>query len=94
MGERKWQWSLTTDRPPAHPPCREDELGLPKSTMHKSIKTFLPVGMRISGDATDLALRCCNEFVQLLSTQARRCRREGAAASSLLQHVVCCRTLY
>lgn len=48
-----------------------DELGLPKSSLQKAIKELLPGDMRLAGDAGDLLVQCCNQFVHLLSTQAR-----------------------
>eukprot|EP00887_Chlorella_sp_A99_P002587 scaffold6.g2587.t1 len=66
-------------------PPMEDELGLPKATMQKSIKGLLPKDMRVAGDAVDLITKCCNEFVQLVSTQARLsfpCGSGGAAAAT------------
>ena len=48
-----------------------DELGLPKSSLQKAIKDALPGSMRIAGDASELLVQACNQFVHLISTQAR-----------------------
>ena len=47
----------------------DDEVSLPKSTLQKAIKDLLPADMRVAGDAVDLLVQCCNEFVHLVSTQ-------------------------
>ncbi|KAL4443785.1 hypothetical protein ABPG75_011522 [Micractinium tetrahymenae] len=47
-----------------------DDVGLPKSSLQKAIKDLLPGEMRITGDASDLLVQCCNQFVHLVSTQA------------------------
>lgn len=47
----------------------DSEVSLPKSTLQKSIKDLLPPDMRVAGDAVDLLVQCCNEFVHLVSTQ-------------------------
>lgn len=46
-----------------------DDVGLPKSSLQKAIKDLLPGEMRIAGDASDLLVQCCNQFVHLVSTQ-------------------------
>ncbi len=46
-----------------------DDVGLPKSSLQKAIKDLLPREMRIAGDASDLLVQCCNQFVHLVSTQ-------------------------
>lgn len=58
----------------AAPATMADELGLPKSNLQKGIKDNLPADMRIAGDATDLIVQACNQFVHLVSTQANDIR--------------------
>lgn len=66
----------------------EDELGLPKSTMQKSIKALLPKEMRVTGDAVDLLIKCCNEFVQLISTQANQACEAEKRSTINAEHIV------
>lgn len=47
-----------------------DDVGLPKSSLQKAIKDALPANMRIAGDASELLVQACNQFVHLISTQA------------------------
>lgn len=47
----------------------DDDLCVPKSAMYKLIKELLPQ-VRLSGDAKDLIVTSCNEFIHLLATEA------------------------
>eukprot|EP01096_Ripella_sp_DP13-Kostka_P012047 TRINITY_DN4959_c0_g1_i1.p1 TRINITY_DN4959_c0_g1~~TRINITY_DN4959_c0_g1_i1.p1 ORF type:complete len:160 (+),score=64.37 TRINITY_DN4959_c0_g1_i1:87-566(+) len=48
----------------------DDGLSLPKATVAKLIKDFLPDDIKCSLEARDLVLDCCVEFVQLVSSEA------------------------
>lgn len=65
-----------------------DELGLPKSSLQKAIKELLPGEMRIAGDAADLLVQCCNQFVHLLSTQANDISEREKRSTISPEHVV------
>lgn len=61
---------------------------LPKSTLQKYIKDALPEGTKIAGEALDLVVQCCNEFVLLLTTQANMISEQGKKNSINPEHVI------
>jgi len=65
-----------------------DDLGLPKSSLQKAIKDLLPGDMRIAGDASDLLVACCNQFVHLVSTQANAVSEREKRSTISPEHVV------
>ena len=65
-----------------------DDVGLPKSSLQKAIKDLLPGDMRIAGDATDLLVQCCNQFVHLVSTQANVVSEREKRSTISPEHVV------
>lgn len=65
-----------------------DDVGLPKSSLQKSIKDMLPADMRIAGDASDLLVQCCNQFVHLVSTQANVVSEREKRSTISPEHVV------
>jgi histone H3/H4 len=65
-----------------------DDVGLPKSTLQKSIKDLLPKEMRIAGDASDLLVQCCNQFVHLISTQANDISEREKRSTISPEHVI------
>eukprot|EP00455_Lapot_gusevi_P052335 TRINITY_DN7953_c0_g1_i2.p1 TRINITY_DN7953_c0_g1~~TRINITY_DN7953_c0_g1_i2.p1 ORF type:complete len:203 (+),score=41.68 TRINITY_DN7953_c0_g1_i2:59-610(+) len=48
----------------------EENLSLPKGTVAKLIKEHLPPNLKCSNEVRDLVLECCNEFVNLISSEA------------------------
>ncbi|GAX73035.1 hypothetical protein CEUSTIGMA_g487.t1 [Chlamydomonas eustigma] len=48
----------------------DDEVSLPKATLQKLVKDFMPEDMRVAGDTVEMLVNCCTEFVQLLSSEA------------------------
>ena len=66
----------------------DDGVGLPKSSFQKHIKELLPQDMRIAGDATDLVLQCCNQFVHLVSTQANDISEREKRSTIGPEHVI------
>ncbi|KAJ9528559.1 hypothetical protein QJQ45_020461 [Haematococcus lacustris] len=48
----------------------DSEISLPKATIVKLIKDALPAQLRIAGDASDMIIACCTEFVNLVSSEA------------------------
>lgn len=65
-----------------------DDVGLPKSTLQKSIKDLVPKDMRIASEASDLLVQCCNQFVHLLSTQANDISEREKRSTITPEHVV------
>lgn len=66
----------------------DDDVSLPKSTLSKAIREAVPSGMRVSGDAVDLILACCNEFVHLLSAQANEISDRDGRSTISPDHVI------
>ena len=48
----------------------DSEASLPKSTLLKLVRELLPTDVKVASDTQELIVRCSNEFVQLLATQA------------------------
>lgn len=48
----------------------DSEATLPKSTLLKLARELLPADVKVATDTQDLIVKCSNEFVQLLATQA------------------------
>ena len=65
-----------------------DDVGLPRSTLQKAIKDMLPQDLRIAGDASDLLVQCCNQFVHLISTQANDISEREKRSIISPEHVV------
>lgn len=51
-------------------PMEDSEATLPKSTLLKLARELLPADVKVATDTQDLIVKCSNEFVQLLATQA------------------------
>lgn len=65
----------------------DDDLCVPKSAMYKLIKELLPQ-MRLSGDAKDLIVTSCNEFIHLLATEANLVCENQSKRLILPDHVL------
>ena len=65
-----------------------DDVGLPKASVVKAIKELMPEGVRVAGDANDLLLQCCNQFVHLISTQANDISEREKRSTISPEHVV------
>ena len=66
----------------------DDDLGLPKSTLLKAIKEQLPADVRLGGDAADALLRCCNEFVLMVSASANEISERQKRSTIMPDHIV------
>jgi histone H3/H4 len=66
----------------------DSEATLPKSTLLKLARELLPADVKVATDTQELIVKCSNEFVQLLATQANEVS-EGANKKTLTpEHVV------
>lgn len=65
-----------------------DEVGLPKATMARAIKDRMPADMRIANDATELIVKCCEEFVRMISTAANQVSEKDKKSTILPEHVL------
>jgi histone H3/H4 len=66
----------------------DDDLGLPKSTLLKAIKEQLPADVRLGGAAADALLRCCNEFVLMVSASANEISERQKRSTIMPDHIV------
>lgn len=66
----------------------DDDIGLPKSTMLRAIKERLPADMRIAGDVNDMIVRCCEEFIHLVSTAANELCEKEKKSTILPEHIL------
>eukprot|EP00041_Stephanoeca_diplocostata_P012757 m.214608 g.214608 ORF g.214608 m.214608 type:complete len:163 (-) comp19072_c0_seq3:1906-2394(-) len=49
----------------------DESTALPKATVLKVVKEHMPAGMKMAPEAKDLIFECCNEFVQLVGSEAQ-----------------------
>lgn len=66
----------------------DSDLALPKSTMLKAIKEKLPENLKIAGDASETIIRCCDEFVQMVSSTANDISQREGRSTILPEHVI------
>lgn len=65
----------------------DSEASLPKAPLVKLVRELLPGDVKVGSDTQDLIVKCSNEFVQLLATQANEVRVEvrlGSQGDSVL----------
>lgn len=56
---------------------RKDDVSLPKATVVKLVKEYVPRDIRVAKETLDAMLDCCNEFINLLASEANEvCTRE------------------
>ncbi|GMH34296.1 hypothetical protein BSKO_02130 [Bryopsis sp. KO-2023] len=48
----------------------ENDVSLPKATLSKMIREFMPADLRLAGDTMDMLIECCTEFVSLVSSES------------------------
>jgi len=66
----------------------DDEVGLPRATINKMIRDAMPKDARLSSDCCEKIMQCCNEFINLVSSEANEiCTKEGKS-TILPDHVV------
>jgi len=65
----------------------EEEVNLPKATIAKLVKEYVP-DMRVASDVVDLLLECCTEFVQALSSEANDGCGRGGRSTVTPEHVL------
>ena len=61
----------------------DDDLCIPRSAMYKLVKELVPQ-VRLSGEAKDLIVTACNEFIHMLAAEANTvCERQSKKVISL-----------
>ena len=66
----------------------DDDIGLPKTTMGRAIKERLPADMRISADASEIVVRCCEEFVHMIAATANELSEKDKKSTILPEHIL------
>lgn len=66
----------------------DSEVSLPKATIVKLIKDYMPSEMRVASDTTDMLLACCTEFVQLVSSEANTVAEAEGKKTIQPEHVL------
>lgn len=66
----------------------ESDVALPKATISKMIKDSLPSDIRVAGDAVDMIIECCTEFVHLISSEANEIATQESKTIIHPEHVV------
>ncbi|KAG1680325.1 hypothetical protein FOA52_015415 [Chlamydomonas sp. UWO 241] len=66
----------------------DDDLSLPKATIQKLVKEFIPGDVRVSSDAFDALVGCCTEFVQLMSSESNEIATKNQKCMVQPDHVM------
>lgn len=67
--------------------ANDDDLCIPRSAMYKLVKELVPQ-VRLSGEAKDLIVTCCNEFIHLLAAEANNVCEKQSKKLILPDHVL------
>ena len=65
----------------------DDDLCIPRSAMYKLVKELVPQ-VRLSGEAKDLIVTACNEFIHLLASEANNVCEKQSKKLILPDHVL------
>jgi histone H3/H4 len=65
----------------------DDDLCIPRSAMYKLVKEIVPQ-VRLSGEAKDLIVTACNEFIHLLASEANNVCEKQSKKLILPDHVL------
>lgn len=65
----------------------DDDLCIPRSAMYKLVKELVPQ-VRLSGEAKDLIVTSCNEFIHLLATESNNVCEKQSKKLILPDHVL------
>jgi down-regulator of transcription 1 len=65
----------------------DDDLCIPRSAMYKLVKELVPQ-VRLSGEAKDLIVTACNEFIHLLASEANTVCEKQSKKLILPDHVL------
>lgn len=67
--------------------CEEDDKCVPRAAVYKMIKDCTPQ-IRVSGEAKELFVQCCNEFIHTLALQANAVCEQQAKKLIHPDHIV------
>nr|CAB3239905.1 protein Dr1-like [Phallusia mammillata] len=65
----------------------EDDLNLPRAAINKLIRETLPQ-VRVSNEARELIVTCCNEFIHLVSSEANEICNKNTKKTIMPEHVL------
>lgn len=65
----------------------EEDLCIPRSAMYKLVKELVPQ-IRLNGEAKELIITCCNEFIHLLASEANSVCEKQSKKLILPDHVL------
>lgn len=66
----------------------EDELTLPKTTVHKLITEMLPNDIACSKETREILIECCVEFIHLLASEANDVCEKESKKTIAAEHVI------
>lgn len=64
------------------------DISLPKATITKLVKEFLPGDLRTSSETTEKLLECCTEFVNVVSAAANEVATADKKSTIMPEHVL------
>lgn len=65
-----------------------EEYGLPKTTVLKLIKERLPTDLKLSTEAGDIFVKCCDDFVHLLASTSNAVSEKEKKNTIQPEHVL------
>ncbi|PIK42980.1 hypothetical protein BSL78_20161 [Apostichopus japonicus] len=65
----------------------DDEVTIPRAALNKMMKEILP-HVRVAGDARELILNCCTEFIHLISSEANEICNKQSKKTISPEHVL------
>ncbi|XP_051149835.1 protein Dr1 homolog isoform X1 [Andrographis paniculata] len=66
----------------------KEDASLPKATMTKIIKEMLPPDVRVARDTQDLLIKCCVEFINLVSSESNEVCNKEEKRTIAPEHVI------
>ncbi|KAJ1970467.1 negative cofactor 2 transcription regulator complex subunit ncb2 [Dimargaris xerosporica] len=66
----------------------DDELSLPRATVHKLIQEMMPKDISCAKETRDLLIDCCNEFIHLIASEANEICEKEAKKTIAAEHVI------
>ncbi|KAJ1993572.1 negative cofactor 2 transcription regulator complex subunit ncb2 [Dimargaris cristalligena] len=66
----------------------DDELSLPRATVHKLIQEMMPKDITCAKETRDLLIDCCNEFIHLVASEANEVCEKEAKKTIAAEHVI------
>ncbi|GAA5872100.1 hypothetical protein JCM3774_002274, partial [Rhodotorula dairenensis] len=66
----------------------DDEVALPKATVHKLVQEFLPAGFTATKEVKDLMVDCCKEFLLTVASEANEICEKDSKKTMSPEHIV------